>query len=54
MPLEYGAKWNCGKPFVKCCGAWMDLVFLIDIFVIENGVIEMAACFNLFAFPLEK
>lgn len=43
-----------GKPFVKCCVMWKDLFFLIDSFVIENGVMEMAAYLNLFAFPLEK
>lgn len=53
-PLEHGTKWNYEKPSVKCCGVWKDLFFLIDIFVIENRVMEIAAYFNLSAFPSDK
>lgn len=53
-PLEHGTKWNYGKPSVKCCGVWKDLFFLTDIFVIENRVMEIAAYFNLSAFPSDK
>lgn len=42
------------KPFVKCCGVWKDLFFLIDIFVIANRVMEMVAYLNLSAFPSNK
>lgn len=52
--LEHGTKWNYEKPSVKCCGVWKDLFFLIDIFVIENRVMEIATYFNLSAFPSDK
>lgn len=54
QPIEYGAGWNYNS-FVKCCGFRKNLFSSVEIFVIENMVMEMLEIFGIYlAFSSDK